>query len=275
MNLSRLFLPVVLLPCAVVGLTLSPALTARSPAEALPQTKSNSPSSGVYLKPKIAVFSFGKKGAAFPDYKEARIQYPVASGLTDAVILQKVQTAISLKQVVGQSLAEMQQEYKENQWLTEVSYIVNYNRDNLLDLTYTILGVGAYPSGFEKRVSVNLKTGQKLRAKDLFKAEALGAIAQAIDQMMQKEIQQKIAEVKQQEPEPVTDLFANHRFQTKNLEDFTISATGITFHYSFEFPHVVKAIEPSGAYLIPYAKLIRYIRQDGALAFHLKQSKGS
>jgi hypothetical protein len=270
MTLSRFFLYALLLPCSVAGLALSPALTRRSPAEPLPQTKSKTPSASVSLKPKLAVLSFGKKGAPFPDYKEARIQYPIASGLTNALILQKVQTAISLKQVVGQSLAEMEQEYKENQWLTEVSYTVNYNRNNLLDLTYAIAGVGAYPSSFEKHVAVNLKTGQKIRTKDLFKADALGAIAQVVDRMMQQEIQQKIAEVKQQEPEPVTKLFANHRFQTKNLEDFTVGATGVTFRYNFEFPHVVKAIEPSGSYLIPYAKLTRYIRQDGALAFHLK-----
>jgi hypothetical protein len=68
----------------------------------------------------------------------------------------------------------------------------------------------------------------------------------------------------------VTDRFANHRFQTKNLEDFTLNSTGAIFRYNFEFPHVVKALEPSGAYLIPYAQLARYIRQDGVLAFHLK-----
>jgi hypothetical protein len=201
MNLSRFVLAAVLLPCAVVGLTFSPALTGRSPAKPLSQTKNNQPSASVFLKPKLAVFSVGKKGAAFPNYKEARIQYPIAAGLTNAAVLQKVQTAISLKQVLGQSLADMQQEYKENQWLTEVSYTVNYNRNNLLDLTYAIEGVGAYPSRFEKHVAVNLKTGQTLRVRDLFKAEALGAIAQTVDQMMQKEIQQKLAEAKQQEPE--------------------------------------------------------------------------
>ncbi|WP_404787584.1 hypothetical protein [Altericista sp. CCNU0014] len=270
MHPSRLFLAALFLPCAISGLTLSPALTQRSPAEPLPQTKRDRPSTSISLKPQTVVLSFGKKGAAFPDYREARIQYPIASGLTNATVLQKVQTAISLKQVVGQSLAEMKQEYKENQWLTEVAYAVNYNRNNLLDLTYAISGVGAYPSSFEKHVAVNLKTGQRVRAKDLFKAEGLGAIAQTVDRMMQREIQQKIAEVKQQEPDLGIDRFANHRFQPKNLEDFTLGTTGVTFHYNFEFPHVIKAIEPSGSYLLPYTQLIRYIRQDGVLAFHLK-----
>lgn len=274
MKLSPLFLSVICLQCSFVAITLTPFSPSTSLAEGISsQPKIKAPPGSVNLQSKTAVLDFGKQGAAFPDYKEAVIRYPVASGLTNAALLTQVQSAISLKQVLGQSLEEMRREYVENQWLTEVDYAVNYNRNNVLDLTYTVSGVGAYPSGFEKWVSVDLKTGRRLRAKDLFKADGLGAIAQSIDQQMQQNIRQKIAEVRQQEPDFGTDAFANHRFQPKNLENFTIGKTGVTFHYSFEFPHVIKAAEPSGDYLMPYSQLTRYIRPDGALGFHLSSTK--
>ena len=212
MKLSSLFLSVICLQCCFAAIALTPLLPSSVLAEVgLSQPKIKAPSDSVNLQSKTAVLRFGKKGAAFPDYKEAIIRYPVASGLTNAAILKQVQVAISLKQVLGQSLEEMRQEYVENQWLTEVEYAVNYNRNNILDLTYAVSGVGAYPSGFEKWVSVDLKTGKRLRVKDLFKAEGLGAIAQTIDQKMQQNIRQKIAEVRQQEPDLGLDVFAKEK----------------------------------------------------------------
>ncbi len=252
-----------------MGMALNPLTPSTVLAEGASQPKIKVSSGSVNLQSKIAVLRFGKKGAAFPDYKEAVIRYPVVSGLTNSALLKQVQVAISLKQVLGQSLEELRQEYTENHWLTEVEYAVNYNRNNILDLTYAVSGVGAYPSGFEKWVSVDLKTGKRLRARDLFKADGLGAIAQAVDQQMQQTIRQKMAEVRKQEPDLGLVVFANHRFQPKNLENFTIGKTGVTFHYNFEFPHVIKAAEPSGNYLMPYSKLTRYVQPDGVLGFHL------
>jgi hypothetical protein len=275
MKLSPLFMSVICLQCCCfAAIVLTPMSPSTAFAEGvLSQPKIKVLFGSVNLQSKTAVLRFGKQGAAFPDYKEAVIRYPVASGLTNAAILKQVQTAISLKQVLGQSLEEMRQDYIENHWLTEVEYAINYNRNNILDLTYTVSGVGAYPSGFEKWVSVDLKTGKRLRVKDLFKADGLGAIAQSIDQKMQQNIRQKIAKVRKQEPDLGLDVFANHRFQPKNLENFTIGKTGITFHYSFDFSHVIKAAEPSGDYLIPYSQLTRYIRPDGVLGFHLNSTK--
>ena len=265
MQCFSLALSVCLMPC-LMG--LAPFLTITAVAETSPPVGTKMAGS-VVLKTKIAVLQYGKKGAAFPDGKQAIVRYPVVSGLADSLLLRKIQWAVDLKQVLGQSLAEMQKEYLENNWLSDVSYIVNYNQNNVLDLTYTISGSAAYPNSFEKRVSVSLKTGKILRAKDLFKPEAFGAIAQTIEPMMQQEILKKIAEFRKEDADINQSLFAKHHFQPKNVEDFTIGKTGVTFLYNFDFPHVIKAAEPSGAYLIPYSKLRRYIRPDGALGFHL------
>jgi hypothetical protein len=271
MKFFSLVVSAFLMPC-FMGLT--PFLSKIAGAERSPSPHISQPVGSITLKTNTAVLQYGKKGAAFPDGKQAIILYPVASGLADAVLMKKVQGAISLKQVLGQSLAEMQKDYLDNNWLTEVSYRVNYNQDNILDLTYLVSGSAAYPSRFEKHVSVGLKTGKVLRARDLFKVEGFGAIAQTIEPMMQQEILQKIAEFGKEDPDINRDLFTKHHFQAKNVEDFTIGKTGVTFLYNFDFPHVIKAAEPSGAYLMPYSKLARYIRQDGALNFAIWRNKG-
>jgi hypothetical protein len=255
-----------------IGLTLF--LPSKGLAQSAPSIAPIQRSGSITIQSKIAVLQHGKKGTAFPDYKEAIVRYPVASGLADPVVLKNVQASISLKQVLGQSLPEMQKEYIDNFWLSEVSYTVNYNQNNILDLTYTTSGSGAYPSSFDKHISVNLKTGKRLRIEDLLKTESFGAIAQMIEVMMQKEILQKIAEFRKESPDINQNLFAKHHVQAKNIEDFSIGKTGVTFYYTFDFPHVIKAAEPSGAYLIPYSKLRSYIRPDGALAFHVARSGG-
>jgi hypothetical protein len=266
MKFFSLVLSAFLIPCSM-GLTPVQSKTAR--VERSPSTHINQPVGSITLKTNTAVLQYGKKGAAFPDGKQAIVQYPIASGLADVVLTKKVQEAISLKQVLGQSLAEMQKDYLDNNWLTEVSYTVNYNQDNILDLTYFVSGSAAYPSSSEKHVAVSLKTGKVLRARDLFKAEGFGAIAQIIEPMMQQEIRQKIAEFQKDDTDINDNLFSEHHFQTKNIEDFMIGKIGVTFLYNFYFPHAIKAAEPSGAYLIPYSNLTRFIRRDGALGFHL------
>jgi hypothetical protein len=273
MKFFSLALSAILLPCLASELGLTLLFPLKELAQVTPSSSPTQHAGSVTIKSKTAVLQHGKKGAAFPDYKEAIVRYPVASELTDPTVLKNVQAAIGLKQVLGQSLTEMQQEYADNFWLSEVDYTINYNQNNILDLTYTTLGSGAYPSSFDKRVSVSLKTGKILRAKDLFKTDGFGAIAQMIEPMMQKEILQKIAEFRQEDPGINKNLFSKHHFQAKNVEDFSIGKTGVIFYYSFDFPHVIKAAEPSGAYLIPYSKLTSYIRPEGPLGFHLAHNR--
>jgi hypothetical protein len=218
----------------------------------------------VVITPQTASLMRGKPGDEYPGDKVAKIQYPKISGIKDAIVLAKVQAAVSLKTIMGQSLEELRTELQESYWLTNIDYVVNYNQNFLLDLTYTIEGVGAYPSQYEKHVTVDLKTGKKLRSHHLFKREFLGAIAVKVDKMMQAEIANKIASL-DPEDEPIRSRLSQVRFRVHQVDNFTLSDTGVTFRYDFDFPHVVKAAEPGGRYFFTYAQLKSYIRQDGPL----------
>jgi hypothetical protein len=214
-------------------------------------------------------------GKGYPPGKEATIQYPQVTGLTDPALLNKVQKAISLKRVFGQSIEELRKEFQtESSWLSEIYYKVNHNRNFLLDITFTKSGVGAYPSAFDERVVVDLKTGNVLKVSDLFKRESMGALAALVNKLMQEEIRQKEAEIKRtQSSEDVEFLLSQlkqNRFQTKDLNQFSVSDRGITFFYDYGFPHVIKALEPSGQFFFTYDQLKPFIRSEGALSLVMR-----
>jgi antitoxin component of MazEF toxin-antitoxin module len=226
----------------------------------------------VLITPQAATLPRGKPGKE-PGYrKTAKVRYPLISGLKDPAVLAKVQTAVSLKTMMGRSLAELRAELQENYWLTDIDYQVNYNQNFLLDLTYTIEGIGAYLSHYEKQVTVDLKTGQKLRSHDVFKRESLGTIAAQVDQVMQAEIAQKIVDLEKAGADDV-DIrphLGPAKFRVKQVDDFELNDKGVTFRYDFDFPHVMKAAEPVGRYFFTYAQLKSYIRPDGPLAPFVK-----
>ena len=227
----------------------------------------------VLIEPKTVTFVRGKKGQEYPNYKEAIVKYPQVTGLTDPAVLQNVQTAISLKSVMGQSLDELRTEFQDTWWLSAIDYTVNYNQNALLDLTFTISGVGAYPSTYEKHRLVSLKTGKLLRAFDVFKRESFGTIAVLVNNAMQAEMKQAIAKAGQDGAD-IREQLSNKRFQIRNLNSFTVSDKGITFLYDFDFPHVMLALQPSGRYFFSYDQLKAYVKPDGALGVFLLTGVG-
>jgi hypothetical protein len=236
-------------------------------AEALPARSQSGDRASIASK--TVVFTRGKKGQDYPDYKEAIIHYPQITGLKNPAVLRRVQTAFSLKSMVGKSLEELRTEFRESWWLSEVDYAVNYNQNFILEMTFTISGVGAYPSSSDKHRIVELKTGKVLKVLDVFKQESLGTIAATVDRAMQTEIRQTIAKADPEGKSLLTEL-TDQRFQIQNLNDFSISDQGVTFLYNFDFPHVAKALEPPGRYFLSYKQLKPYIKQDGALGLFLK-----
>ncbi|MBD2037921.1 hypothetical protein H6F76_23500 [Leptolyngbya sp. FACHB-321] len=218
----------------------------------------------VLVETKTVTFVRGKKGQEYPDYKEAIVKYPQVTGLTNPAVLRNVQSAVSLKSVLGQSIAELRAEFLASWWLSEIDYTVNYNQNSLLDLTFTRSGSGAYPSSSNKHRLVNLKTGKVVKAADVFKRESLSTIAAMVNKAMQAEVKQAIANG-DKEGADLREQLKNQRFQTKHLDSFTISDKGITFLYDFGFPHVILALQPSGKYFLSHNQLRAHIKPDGAL----------
>lgn len=181
----------------------------------------------------------------------------------NSVIAKKVETSISYEKNFEFNI---QEEINEIQWLEEANYEVDYNKNGILGVTLTVIGSGAYPSEYSKPVIVNLKTGERILAKNAF--VKLSELAARGKRAQQAEIKSAIVEIKKENPDEdnPASLFENSDFTVKNLDEFTVGDKGITFWYDYGFPHVIQAWQPAGRYFFSWAQLKPFIKRDGLLA---------
>ena len=198
----------------------------------------------------------------FPNRRTAAVTYPVITGLSNPVVLRRVRSALEFKNIFDYSLKE----YREDPWLTEFSYVVNHNRNYLLDITFTQSGMAAYPDEQHKHFLISLKDGHIVTAQDVFESNKLNSLVEMVDRELQREIKRIAHEDRSQdEKEAVNGAYDNLKFELKELDEFSIGPMGITFLYDAGFPHVIKAFEPQGRYFFTYSELKPYIKRDGLL----------
>jgi hypothetical protein len=216
---------------------------------------------------RVVIVRTGAVARNFPERKRAIVVYPIVSGLSDAAVLRRVRSALDIKNAFGSTLTD----YRGDAWLSEFGYKVNYNADYLLDITFSQSGVGAYPDEQDKHILINLRDGSEVKAADVFDESKLDALAQLVDRELQREIGQLETEnlagiTDSDERKNINDAYENLKFERTNLDQFSVSGTGVTFLYDAGFPHVIKALEPQGRYFFSYKTLKDYMRRDGLLA---------
>ncbi len=146
----------------------------------------------VVVKPRtIVIVRSGKIVKDFPGKKRATIKYPLVSGLADAGVLRRVQSVVQIKNVFDTSVAQ----YRQDNWLAEFGYEVNYNQNNILDITFTQDGSGAYPDTQTRHFAINLKTGEVIKASDAFIADKLPALASLVSGKFQAELKQILTDL--------------------------------------------------------------------------------
>ena len=190
------------------------------------------------------------------------INHPRVKAATPA-LSRKIQSAISFEKVIPLDINE---EINEVQWLEEADFTVDYNKHNMLTVTLSIYGSGAYPSSSNTTVVVNTKTGSKIEARDIF--SDLNGLAAMIKKAQDKEIAEGIEVIKQDPDMKETDpksLFENAQFTAEDIKEFSISDKGVTFMYEYGFPHVIQALQPSGKYFFTWEQLKPFIKPGGLL----------
>jgi hypothetical protein len=222
----------------------------------------------VIEKRRIVLVRRGKFIRDFPERRRAVINYPfIKSGLSSAAVLRKVRSLLQFKNIFDTSLAE----YRADTWLSEFDYEVNYNKNFILDITFTQSGMAAYPDTHSKHFAISLKTGEVIKARDVFKPAALRNLAELVDKKLQEEINEIRRDVAQapdstpEDKQAFQEQFAQLKFQVENLDEFSIGDKGITFLYDAGFPHVIQALEPVGKYFFSYAELRSFIKTEGPL----------
>lgn len=216
-------------------------------------------------KRRVVIVRRGQFVKDFPERRRAIIHYPVVRGPQNSEVLRKVRSLLNLKNVFDTSIDE----YRQDTWLTELDYEINYNRNYILDITFTQSGVAAYPDVHTKHFAINLKTGELIKASDAFTSPSLGTLAELLDGKLKAEIKQILKE-NPGEKENAEILFGELKYKVSDLDDFSISARGITFLFDAGFPHAVQALEPNGRYFFSYTELQRLIKPDGPLAVFVR-----
>ncbi|MBV9956998.1 MAG: hypothetical protein JO360_01200 [Acidobacteria bacterium] len=224
----------------------------------------------VLLEKKTVVLVRPKKLTKdFPERRTAKVSYPlVKGGLSNPAVLNRVRALLQVKSIFDSSL----EEYRQDTWLEEFDYTVNYNRNYILDITFIELGSGAYPDSQHKHLAINLKTGKLIKASDIFKPAMMHELAAKVNEKLQAEIQENLKEIatnndyNAEEKQSLPSLYENLKIETKDLNEFSIGEKGITFLYDAGFAHVVQALQPVGEYFFSYAELAPYLQRKGSAA---------
>ncbi len=248
----------------VVLLALVPITYSQSKPQAA--TKGTT-SDRIIVTPRRVVIT--RRGALikdFPEKKTAVVTYPVVSGLKDPAVLRRVQSILQIKNAFDSSLAE----YRQDTWLEEFGYKVNFNRNNILDITFTQSGSGAYPDTHTKHFAINLTNGSVIKASDVFVTNKLEPLVVMVNQKLQSELKTILKELAESKSDPEDIRIANEagevlEYSNQNLDDFSIDTKGITFLYDAGYPHAIQAFEPEGRYFFSYAELKPFIKRDGLL----------
>jgi hypothetical protein len=221
----------------------------------------------VIVKPRtIVIVRSGKNVRDFPGKKRATIRFPLVSGLGNARVLRQVQSILQIKNVFDSSVAE----YRQDNWLEEFGYEVNYNKNHILDITFSQSGSGAYPDSQSKHFAINLKNGRVIKASDAFVTNKLESLAGLVRNKFHAELKQILLDLAESKSDPEDIRIAKEaqealEFKLADLDDFSVGDKGITFLYDAGYPHVIQAFEPEGRYSFSYAELRSYIKRDGPL----------
>lgn len=218
----------------------------------------------VVVKKTVVLIRTGRVARDQPHKKKATVSYPIIkSGVSDPVVLSRVRSLLNVKNIFDSSL----EEYRQDTWLSDFDYTVNYNKNFILDITFKQEGSGAYPDSQDKHLAINLKTGRLITVADVFEPGMLVSLAGVVNRRLQAEMKETVDQVNQdksidaEEKARVPELYEDLKFEVKDLNDFMIDGSGITFLYEAGFPHVVQAYEPNGHYKFSYAELAPYLKR--------------
>lgn len=221
----------------------------------------------VTIRPRrLVLVRTGEHAKEFPERSRAIVIYPVVLGFKDLLVLARVRSILQIKNVFGSSLDE----YRDDGWLTDFRYKVNYNRNYILDITFNQSGVAAYPDEQTKHFAINLKSGSVIKASDVFVNDKLPQLATVVNDKLKSELKKIVKELSSSRSDPedvriATEAQEPLEFKIDNLDDFSVGSKGITFLYDAGYPHVIRAFEPNGRYFFSYAEMKPYIKRDGLL----------
>lgn len=223
----------------------------------------------VVITPKKTVYT--RKGKVTSKEKRTfTVTYPVVSGAISVAAKKKLENMLSYWRVFDTTLAENMSGYD---WLTEMSFKVNYNKNGILDISLTQEGVGAYPDGQTKNLVVDLKTGAQVKFDDVFVSDKKTEFAALVNQKLDAEKKEIIKEVEtgnfsdgdKEANDALKEQLQGLEFTADTFDEFTIDDKGVTILYDAGFPHAIQAAQPDGRYFFAWTEIKPFIKSAGLL----------
>lgn len=137
-------------------------------------------------------------------------------------------------------------------------YKIYLNQNNILGIQLIQESMGAYPWTNRADLLIDLRTGKEVKFGDVFKRTKLRQLFNKIKPQFEKEKQRAIDQGNEYDVE-------DDEYRLKDLEDFTISKKGVTFHYNFGFAFGRLALQPEGKYFFSWKEIKPFIKRNGLL----------
>jgi hypothetical protein len=143
--------------------------------------------------------------------------------------------------------------------ITSLYFKIVYNDVGILDISLFYESLGAYPWTTKKEFIFNVRTGETVSANDFFKAPTLNTLAKQVRVKLLAEI------ARAQRKGVLPTESQDYKYALSNLDDFSVSQRGLTFHYDYGFNFATRSLQPPGEFFFTYSQLKRFIRRDGLL----------
>ncbi len=223
----------------------------------------------VTITPKKTVYTRRGKVSS-KEKRNFTVTYPIVSGAVPLATKKKLENTISYWRVFDTTLAE---NMSGDDWLYEMSYEVNYNKNGILDIALRTDGSGAYPDQSTVDLVVDLKTGRQVKFADAFEGDSLDKFAAMVDAKLKDEVKEIITSVDEdkssgnskEENDSLKEELNALSFTRETFDEFSVSSKGVTIFYDAGFPHVIQALQPAGQYFFTWAEAKPFIKPDGLL----------
>ena len=221
---------------------------------------------GITITPQKITYK--RQGRGIEHFKRTfSVRYPIIRGTLKPAVKTRLEKTISYWRVFEITLAETFSETG----LDTLDYTVNYNQNDILDITLTEEFSAAYPSTQNYNLVVDLKTGRQIKFADVFKTATKSKLAQMVDKKLEAEKQEILTQIESDKDETkeskdwLKEQIAALSFTAESFNEFRVGSKGVTILYDAGFPHVIQALQPNGEYFFTYSQLKPFLKPGGLL----------
>ncbi len=193
----------------------------------------------------------------------------------DAGSAKRIAQALSLEVLEGMSVAEAtawKPCRNDCNGLTDQVFDTIYDAHCIISIRRVAEYMGAYPSAATTWHTFDKATGKRVLAADVLLANRTNALIVECNRRLRNAVNSERSYWKGEEQELFDACIKETRpFESRDLDHFYLTDTGIVFAYSFDFRHVVKNMEPDGDIVFTTADIRSFLRPDGLLAYLIQE----